>query len=109
MVARILGFILQNHSPFKFGNSRAQVMGSKYTNPPYEYPLEVLALLIKSGYEMSPTEKKCLSHYMFLEKLTKHHPKSARMIDLVCKNNPVNSERMAYLILYGVSKVCHSD
>lgn len=50
-----------------------------------------------------------MSHYNFLETLTKHHPKSAKMIDMVCRNNSVNSERMAYLLLSNISKVCHSD
>lgn len=69
----------------------------------------MLALLVGNDSKLAPDEQKCLSHYNFLESLTKHHPKSARMIDMVCRDNAVNSERMAFLFNYGISKVSHSD
>jgi len=39
LAARLLGFILQDHSPFKFSNSRFMTMGTKYNSPHFEYPL----------------------------------------------------------------------
>ena len=54
LVARLLGFILQDQSPFKFSTSRVPTMGTKYTEPHFEYPLEVLALLIQGGAELTP-------------------------------------------------------
>lgn len=52
-VARLLGFILQDASPFKFTNLRSLAMGTKYTSPHFEYPLEVLDQLLKSGVELT--------------------------------------------------------
>lgn len=46
---------------------------------------------------------------MFLDKLTKHHPRNSKIIEIVCRNHPVNSERLGYLILHEITKVAHSD
>lgn len=53
MVSILFGFILQNYSPFKSTTHRVQMMGTKYNIPSYEYPLEVLALLIRGNYTMT--------------------------------------------------------
>ena len=58
---------------------------------------------------MQPLERKCLGHVAYLEKLIKNHPNSSNLVKVSCKNNAINTERFAYLLLINTSKVTHSD
>lgn len=60
-------------------------------------------------YKITNEDIICLNHQDFLEKLTKHHPKNSKLLNIICHENTVNSEKFAHLILYSMSKIYHSD
>ena len=64
----------------------------------FEYPLEVLTLLIKDNNELSKEEKECMRHNAFLEKVIKF-PTELNMVEYLCKDDKALSEKFASLIL----------
>jgi len=64
----------------------------------FEYPLEVLTLLIRENYPLSEPERQCMKHYAFMEKVIKF-PTDLNMVEYLCKDDRALSEKFAYLIL----------
>jgi len=74
----------------------------------FEYPLEVLTLLIRENYPLSEPERQCMKHYAFMEKVIKF-PTDLNMVEYLCKDDRALSEKFAYLILVETGKVTQSD
>lgn len=68
-----------------------------------------MTLLIKHGYKLNEIEKKCMKNYSFMEKIIKFPTKHFNLVDFVCKENQILSEKFAYLILMETAKVSQSD
>ena len=49
MMEKLLDFVLQAQSPFRVRYRENSIM-TKFSHPSYEYPLEVIGLLIELGY-----------------------------------------------------------
>lgn len=83
MVEKLLDFIMEEYSPFSKNHKRYSLRNMHY-GAEFEYPLEVLTLLIKENYELSEAEKQCMRHYAFMEKVIKF-PTELNMVDYLCK------------------------
>jgi hypothetical protein len=66
MVERLLDFILEEYSPFNREGHKKYTLRNMHYGAEFEFPLEVLTLLLKEGYELSEAERKCMRHYAFL-------------------------------------------
>lgn len=84
-------------------------MGNSYYSAEFDYPLELMTLLIKHGYEINEMENKCMRYYAFMSKVINFQTKYFNIIEYLCKNDEVLSEKMAYLILHEASRVNQSD
>lgn len=84
-------------------------MGNNYYSAEFEYPLEFMTLLIKHGYELNDMENKCMKFYAFMSKIINFQTKYFDLVEYLCKDDEVLSERMAFLILSEASRVNQSD
>lgn len=50
-----------------------------------------------------------MKNYAFMEKIIKFPTKHFNLIDFICKDNQILSEKFAYLILMETAKVSQSD
>ena len=53
MVERLLDFILEEYSPFNREGHKKYTLRNMHYGAEFEFPLEVLTLLLKEGYELS--------------------------------------------------------
>ena len=97
MVKKLLDFIMEEYSPFSKVHKRYSLRNMQY-GAEFEYPLEVLTLLIKDNNELSKEEKECMRHNAFLEKVIKF-PTELNMVEYLCKDDKALSEKFASLIL----------
>lgn len=98
MIEKILDFILEDESPFT-QKKKKYSMGNNYYSAEFEYPLELMTLLIKHGYELNDMENKCMKFYAFMSKIINFQTKYFDLVEYLCKDDEVLSERMAFLIL----------
>ncbi len=68
-----------------------------------------MTLLIKHGYELNDMENKCMRYYAFISKVINFQTKYFNIVEYLCKNDEVLSEKMAFLILNEASRVNQSD
>ncbi len=68
-----------------------------------------MTLLIKHGYELNDMENKCMRYYAFISKVINFQTKYFNIVEYLCKNDEVLSEKMALLILNEASRVNQSD
>ncbi len=108
MIEKILDFILEDESPFS-KTKKKHSMGNNYYSAEFEYPLELMTLLIKHGYELNDMENRCMKYYAFMSKIINFQTKYFDLVDYLCKNDEVMSEKLAFLILNETSKVNQSD
>lgn len=108
MVERLLDFILEEYSPFSKGHKKYTLRNMHY-GAEFELPLEVVTLLLKEGYELTEAERQCMRHYAFLEKAIKYPTAHYNLVDYLCREDRLISEKTAYLLLFEISKVTQSD
>lgn len=65
--------------------------------------------LISYGYELNEMEDKCRRTYAFIDKIIGHRVEGAKMIEDLCKDDSVLSEKMGYLLLSKSASVNQSD
>lgn len=87
MVERLLDFILEEYSPFNKEGHKKYTLRNMHYGAEFEFPLEVLTLLLKEGYQLSEAERNCMRHYAFLEKVIKFPADHFNIIDYLCRND----------------------
>ena len=109
MVERLLDFVLEEYSPFVRNNMKKYTLRNMHYGAEFEYPLEVMTVLLKEGYIMSEEERQCMRNYSFIEKVIKYPTEHYNLVDYLCKDNRPLSEKFAYLLLNEINKVSQSD
>lgn len=108
IVEKILDFVMENGYPYQRAKKR-HPMGSQYHSAQFEYPLTMMHVLLENGYELNEMEEKCFKTYAFMDKIISHRVEGANIIETLCKNNSVISQKMGFLLLNTFSNVQQSD
>ena len=108
LIEKILDFVMDTGYPYPRAYKRYP-MGNQYYSAEFEYPLELMHVLISLGYELNEMEEKCRKTYAFMDKIIAHRVAGANMIEELCKGNHILSEKMGYLLLNKCAAVNQSD
>lgn len=108
-VKHFIDYFLDKKSPLKIYINRPTI-GSSYANPNFGMLLKTIESLIEyyinHNIELSKQEKIILINFNFIEKLIhdSYEAIAAKIVRIICPNNLNASEKIAIVLLKGISK-----
>ena len=109
VVKHFIDYFLDKKSPLKIYKDRPQI-GSSYANPNFGMLLKTIESVIEfylaHKIELSKEERVILMNFNFVEKLIHDGYESiaAKIVKIICPNNLHASEKIAIVLMKGISK-----